>query len=725
MRLKTTGLKPIIGGLILFVMAVGLVISCSSAYYNTFFNARQAFNQAESTRKESGRGRIDAGSYQKAIEKSLKVLEYYPDSKWYDDALFVLGVSYYFTEQPAKADRRFRELLANYENSEYTKDATVYLARTKLQLGEEDDAMAIFEDIFGSDYSRENKTQAALSLGMYYYERQNRELSETYYKAVRDSLGNSDEKTEAQLAIALGQFEAFQFGDALGSYLQLLGMDPSTENKYIALHQAAICAFRLQRVTTGIDYLKQLSDDELYFDSIDALKLDIAEGYEMDGDIELAYDLYSDVANQEESPKRAAYANYRLGLINQFDYDDLTVAKRYYDLTIKNDRRSEIGQDALQRSTDIGKLLQFSEKLEFDSTATQQAVDDAAYTQFLLAELYWFSLDKPDSAIAEMKYMVDSFPGAYDTPNGMIALSQMYREYYADSSGADSILHTMLERYPHSDYVPEALQVLGLEGTEADTGYAEWYIHRAEDFLLDEENVDSALANYQVIVDRFPESKYYTKAIFNKIAVAEMYDNPGDSSIYYAYQEFVDSFPGTEYTVYASQKLSTGPTRFGRIPSDDDNLEEDKFAANDQDTLPGSEAATAGSTDNQGSYSNTLQSLYVSPDGDTIVLLDLTPVDIIEPFEFPESAISMKDNYAQLYFQVLLDFSGTVIEAELKTPSSYDEMNSRAERTVRSMTFNPADVSTLIATLDLPEESDGRGHWFVYKYLINKPEFLR
>ena len=370
MSLKTTGYKSLNRLLTLpvILLAVGVILSCSSAYYNTFFNARQAFNLAESTRKDSHRGRVDKGNYQKAIEKALKVIEYYPDSKWYDDALFVLGVSYYYTDQPNKADRRLRELLANYEKSDYVKDATVYLARTKLQLGEEDDAMALFEEIFGADYSRDNKTQAALALGAYYHDKQNYDLASNYYKAVRDSLGTPDEKLQAQLSIADAEFEAYRFGDALGSYLQLLGMNPSTELKYTTLHQAAICAFRLQRVPVGIDYLKQLMNDELYFDSIDALKLNIAEGYEMDGDIELAYDLYTDVANQEENLRRASFANYRLGLIEQFDYDNLIEAKKYYDLTIKSDRVTDTGKDALQRSTDIGKLVQFSKKLEFDTT---------------------------------------------------------------------------------------------------------------------------------------------------------------------------------------------------------------------------------------------------------------------------------------------------------------------------------------------------------------------
>ena len=85
----------------------------------------------------------------------------------------------------------------------------------------------------------------------------------------------------------------------------------------------------------------------------------------------------------------------------------------------------------------------------------------------------------------------------------------------------------------------------------------------------------------------------------------------------------------------------------------------------------------------------------------------------------------MPDNAVMLYFQVLLDFSGKVVDYNLRTPSVYDEINVRAERTVASMTFDPTSTSTLISTLNLPEARDGRGYWFVFKYVVEKPEFLR
>ena len=175
----------------IFILGLG-----SCVYYNTFHNAQKSFNNAEKARKSSrSRGRGNISEYRRAIDKSLKVIENYPNSKYYDDALFVLTVSYYFTEQYAKSERRARELLANYPESEFTRDATLYMAKAKLELRDHEEAMVIFQDIFDQQYDKAFKTEAALALGTFYFNNSEYDEAEPYLLAIRDSLGNEDRKS--------------------------------------------------------------------------------------------------------------------------------------------------------------------------------------------------------------------------------------------------------------------------------------------------------------------------------------------------------------------------------------------------------------------------------------------------------------------------------------------------------------------------------------------------
>ena len=691
---------------LLAVFTLGLSGGC--VYYNTFYNARKSFNEAEKVRKKSKSSRGGSGQYKKAIEKSLKVVENYPNSKYYDDALYLLGVSYYYSEQYPKAERRFREIIANYPESEYIKDVNLYLAKSKLMQNDMADAMQLFEEIFNSEYDRQLKVEAAMAIGTYHFDKKDYKLAEPYFLAVRDSLGDDAQVKTAQSYIADAYFNIYRFQDALGAYLQLLGLNPDKQEKYHVLANAATCSYRLQRIDDGMDYLQTLIDDELYYDSLEVLKLKLAEGYEFDDDLERAAVIYTEVAGNEAARKTSGEANYRLGLIYQYDYDDLKAAKDYYDKAVTVSRSSGVGKDALQKSSDIGKLTIYARSLEIDSTTTQEQIDEAAHTQYLLSELYWFQLNKPDTAMLEMQYLIDSFPTAYEVPKAIIALSQMYRDYLADTATADSVLNILLVDYVGSDYIPEALEILKLTGTEADTGYAELYIRRAEQFL-DEKNIDSARSNYRYVVDNYPDSKYYLQARFAPIWLTEMYESPGDSSVIMAYSEFVDSFPGSYWADQARIRTNYRPQA---SVIEEATVAEPGTEAFDE-TRPGAEdRATQDST----TYVDPLEGMYIGPDGDSIINLPtgVMPTIIREQFEYPLEAYRETWPTWEFYFQILLDFSGRVVDYRLKNPTLNEELNRRVEETVASMTFDVGDIRL--------EEQE---NWHVYKYTVTNPGFMR
>lgn len=679
-----------------------LLASCGlgCVYYNTFYNARKAFNGAEETRKKSrGKSAGGAGNYRKAIEKSLKVIEDYPDSKYYDDALHILMVSYYYTDQFPKSERRAREILAVYPDGDYVRDATLYLAKAKLMQKDVADAVAVFQDIFDGDYDASFKSEAAMTLGTFHRDNKEYNLAEPYFMALRDSLGNKDEKRLAQSYLADGYYESYRFEDALGSYLQLLGMDPDIKEKYHSLYQAADCSYRLQRIDNGQDYLGTLMDDDVYFDSLPSLKLKMGEGYELEEELAQAEAIYRDIIYETEKGYAKAEAFWRLGLIYQYDYDDLIEAKLYYDSTTKLDRGTGIGKDALQQSSAIGLLEEYSQAIELDSSATQETIDEAAYIQYQLAELYWLELNKPDSGIIAMQTVVDSFPTAYDSPKAMIALSEMIRDHREDSTAADSILHEVLTKYPTSDFVVEALALLGLTGTEADSGYAGVYFQRAEYFLVDEFELDSARAYYQIVIDRFENSKYFAQANFALIWMTEMYDSPGDSSIIWAYTEYADSFPGTGWANEARSRLKFSPIQRHRDDGDQ-QLDSSMFAEVDEE---GSDSLGAKSGSEE--YISGELAALMDDKGKLLQQLLLDPIRVEIPFEYPPEAY--REGWeGDLIFHVTLDFSGEVDWFELKTKSPIDEINIRAEETFESYTFDPTRI---------PVELQGYKLYYVFK----------
>ncbi|MCM2271666.1 MAG: tetratricopeptide repeat protein [candidate division Zixibacteria bacterium] len=881
--------------LILMICMAGLMTgSTGCVYYNTFYNTKKEFNQAEKYRKQTGVG--SQAGYKNAIDKALKIIENHPNSKYYDDALYVLAVSYFYTGQHPRAERRFRELMANYPDSKYSRQSMIYLAQSKLKIDEHEEAIQIFEEIFAGDFDKQYKAEAAMELGLFHMEEKEFTRARAYFQSVRDSLGNDQSKIKAQSHIADSYFDAFDFDDALSGYLQILGMKPDKNLKYHALNNAAICSYRLQRIEAGLGYLDELAKDQLYYDSLGAIKLTQAMGYEYLGELLQAEDLYSDVAAKSGNSTWITEANYQLGLIYQFDYDDLPTAKEYYDKAIRGNQSSESGKDAVQRSADIAKLQMIearqrsakedeekrlrgevvasdtakalpdttrkmtdrarrgerddtrvggrpadSAALVTDTAAARVAaiseqdtitVNDTAATKpvdnlalsldstridstfiatdttrsdstlavspvdstgadslfvnvadstkpdtlsatlpntgltgapptgpgadtlapkidsaaierkrlaklesdadviFQLAELFWFQLNKPDSAIAELKGLIANYPTTSYAPRAMLALSSMYREHLSDTAGADSILQEAYAQYAHTDYAPEIFRALDLKATPADTGYPEYYFRLAEDFLIDSNNVDSAKYYYQYVVDSFPTSRFALQARFNTVWIVENYQHPGDSSVIFAYEQIIDSFPGTDQANAAEKRLSyTPPKKRTYIVKAADQKDDTISTKELGDVITVAPKATD-DQDTIGRYIDPKERIYKGPKGEPLILLDIRPIETRVDFEYPPEASSVEGYQFEVYFQILLDFSGRVADYVLKSPAPHDEINRRVEKTVASMSFDPLEVNRELTRksemVTLPEDQeDERGRWYVYKFIVEKPDYLK
>jgi len=156
-----------------------------------------------------------------------------------------------------------------------------------------------------------------------------------------------------------------------------------------------------------------------------------------------------------------------------------------------------------------------------------------------------------------------------------------------------------------------------------------------------------------------------------------------------AYNEFIDSFPGSYWADQARIRTSYRPQA---AVIEEATVAEPGTEAFDE-TRPGAEDRT---TQDSTTYVDPLEGMYIGPDGDSIINLPtgVMPTIIRE--------------------QILLDFSGRVVDYRLKNPTLNEELNRRVEETVASMTFDVGDIRL--------EEQE---NWHVYKYTVTNPGFMR
>jgi tetratricopeptide (TPR) repeat protein len=683
-----------------------LFLAAGCVYYNTFYHAKKAFKEAEARRMQGGRSGAKAGAsgYKKAIEKTDKVIEKWPNSKYYDDALYLNGVSHYYTENYGKAEKRFREIVVNYPESKFFRESRLYLAKSRLKLGEEASAMSLFEELFSESKDKEIKAEAALALGEYYFENKQYDNAENYFSSLIDSLGNDETKAIAKMYIAESYFARLRYKQALENYLEILDYDLTTQDRFNAMFRIGDCYYYLNDIEEGLEYFFELAENELYYDSLASTKLRIARGYEWEGDLVLAEEMYEQVAVENPHRPAGGIANYNLGLIYQYDYEDYKKAKEYYDKAKSLGGRSDIYQDALERSSNIGKLQEYLNREEFDTTATLEEIDGAAETQYLLAELYLMQLAKPDSALQEFEYIPKEFPESYLAPKALIAIALMKRDYYDDTAAFTENLRRVLKEYPRSDFVPEAIGMLGLAGTIADSGYAAQYYEKAERFIFDENNIDSAGYYYKLVADSFPRSSLNNRAKFALLWMKETYVSPGDSSLYYEYAYFADSFPNTEFGRAASDKLVVKP----RIVVEDEETG-DTVVVQLGEKKPEEDTTVQRILTPEEKY-------HIDPNGITVFEVQRNPNRFDKEFIYPPAAYGLEfEGELFLYFQVKINPFGEVDEIRLMNPTPYEELDQEATETV--MTAHWDNIAWIP-----PELMDS---WWVYKYPVKRPSSLR
>lgn len=115
-----------------------------TTYFNLYYNTSTLFDEAETAVKktqtdifattEPNVPASAAASLNKVIEKCSKILQFNSESAFVDEALFMLGKSFYYQKNYLKALRKFQELIAKQSESEYAPETELWIVKTYFQL---------------------------------------------------------------------------------------------------------------------------------------------------------------------------------------------------------------------------------------------------------------------------------------------------------------------------------------------------------------------------------------------------------------------------------------------------------------------------------------------------------------------------------------------------------------------------------------------------------------
>jgi TolA-binding protein len=697
---------------LLLIAGLILIFGTGCVYYNTFYLAKKNFNDAEDKREKTGREDAAGGSsgqYKTAIEKALLIITDHPDSKYVDDALYIIGKSYYHLGDYSKAERKFRELLAAYPESDYVEPSLFYLGKCRLQREEYIPARQAFIQVDSITNNKKWKAEAQHMIGQIEFDEGNFDEAIKYYSSYLEKFAGEGSASEIQFKIGEIYDSLQDYESSKNAFLRVADYKPSDSLYYESQFKAGESYYALGMIDSGYVIFEQLSKNEKYYDFAGQIRLKLAEAQSIRGDYQAAIDEYNKIAEEFQKTDPAARAYYQMGEIYLREFNDLETAKTMYDSSKNAYRRSDVYQSALERSTNISRLSQFREK------ASAEDIDSAALSLFQMAELYLFELENPDTALVEFQVLIDSFPQSEFAPKAYLAKGYIFKNFKNMPDSAEIAFNTIFEKYPSSDYVEEAAKELDVDLDTMNLDYAGQRYRNAEKMILRDELPDSAKAIMQSIIDEFPSSRYAPKAAYAKAWLTEKHSTPEewdptdstsvpDSTIILAWDSVATVYAGTQYGDSALVRLGKKVTTRPNLPPP---KQEDTPLPKDT-----GEAIASGDT--------TVHPPIVLGPGEEIpweqiaTLIDTLHVVDGEPvvkgeFTYPPSAYYSKfEGYVG--FMVKIDFLGKPVDWHILQPSGIKEIDEAANEALRYTEFDIGQIP--------PEYID---EWQFYRIRVELP----
>jgi len=302
---------PAILSALLFFNSCG-VWTDFTTYFNTYYNARTLFDRTEAEilklKKDPFEFREDIKSVQqpaavvqpprqgqpatqqvsftqlkqdltKVIEKCSKILQFYKESSYVDDALFITGKAFYYQQEYASAQRKFLEL-ASFSESEYKLENKLWLAKTYLQLRSFEEGLSIIEEVKNESISENEEElliEASITKISFFLFREEFKSAIDECNLIIGQIKNDE--TSALISFQLGKtyLKIGEEENALNSFESVLKYSPTFEIEFETRLEYAKLLKQLGRIDESETVLLDLRDRGKFNNQMDRILIEVGK----------------------------------------------------------------------------------------------------------------------------------------------------------------------------------------------------------------------------------------------------------------------------------------------------------------------------------------------------------------------------------------------------------------------------------------------------------------
>lgn len=445
-------------------LMAALVLTAGCAKYNTYYNAKKAFDDAEHERNEAIRQHQDPPkptgqqktNYETAARKAQKVLDEYPGSGLTDDALFLQGKAYYRLDSYRMSIRKFDLLFSNFPATPYMEEALYLQALNYLLIGAVDRSQDYLDLLAKQFPDSEYQAETLKVSGDNAYTLEKWEEAAASYQAYLDNFKGGSERERIGLKLAECYWELRDYDKAAVILQEVGNTTTSAELAFRSRLLRARVHARMGDFEVAELLLGELENEAEIYHARGDVALIRAESLVAQGKGDEASPLLENMPAEWETPDIKARAAEILGNL-YLERGDLEQARIQF-------------QDSLRRKTvleDENRCRVLNQTLA-DYLAAEQALPDAKpervpRLKLLQANSMLFGFDRPEMA-AQLYAQAAGDTAADSTcaARALFGAALTYRQYLDQPDSAAMFAATLEERFPDS---PQAYELrLGSSG---------------------------------------------------------------------------------------------------------------------------------------------------------------------------------------------------------------------------------------------------------------------
>ena len=418
------------------------------AYYNTFYMADSFYKEAldllalnEIEESENQQNLVSINTlFDKAIKNAQIIEKDFYESKYIDDAYFILGMSSFYQNKISASKYYFERIFNEYNENDFFYKSIIMLSKLSLKMNDLDEFNLYISMIDQENLSSDEKVMFYLTLVDY------NNYKENYKEVIENSL----------LAINYTNAKT----QKIPIYYNLLKIAENDKNYIDAIEYINQIEYCLDGQNVNNDLIDKWIDYNTYLQKFDLIseKLNSYIQLEMNIKKKVSYNLklinnYINSKNYSKANKElndlldvykdngtlkseVSHIYYLLGKIELEFYNDFEKSKFFFQESIDNSRISEYGKKSdsyikiVNEFNDIEYLIESSnldsstsnivlDKNEKDIIALNMDLDSLTY---LSAQILFYDLGLKDLGLKKFQEIINSYPDSKYTHKSMILL---------------------------------------------------------------------------------------------------------------------------------------------------------------------------------------------------------------------------------------------------------------------------------------------------------------